>query len=127
MLNRYTFNGRPNQSVIKLISVSAATDDATPVSFVLLKDVLGNLAGTPNFANYATTSVAAYDEAATTVTVTDNGQLVFSAELGQASGQTYAFVDEIYLQPGESLTFAAAAVTGTATYVTGSLVTREDQ
>lgn len=127
VLNKYTFNGRPNQSVIKLISMSVSTDDATPVSFVLLKDVLGNLTGTPSFANYSSSSVAAYDEAAATVTVTDNRQLTFSAELGQASGEIYAFADDVYLEPGESITVAAAAVTGTATYVNASLVTREDQ
>ena len=125
--NRLVFGSRPNQSVIKLISMSVSTDDATPVSFVLLKNVVGNLTGTPSFAAYATASCALYDEAAATVTVTDNAQLVFSAELGQASGQTYAFADDIFLEPGESWTFAAAAVTGTATYVNGSLVTREDQ
>lgn len=125
--NKLVFSGRPNQSVIKLISVSASTDDATPVSFLLLKNVVQNLTGTPNFSSYATSSCAAYDASAATVTITDNTQLIFSFELGQTSGQTYAFADELFLEPGESWTLAAAAVSGTATYVNASLVTREDQ
>jgi len=34
---------------------------------------------------------------------------------------------ELEIQPGETLTLAARAVTGTATYVIGSVNTREDQ
>ena len=37
------------------------------------------------------------------------------------------FLDDFNLRPGETLTLAAQAVTGTATYVSGSLNTREDQ
>lgn len=116
---------RANQSVINLLSISCSHDDATPVSFVLIRNA--TLGGVPNFTKYSTVSCAYWDTAATTCTITNNEQLVSSIQTGQASGETLSFEDDIILAPGETITLAARAVTGTATYVNGTLNIREDQ
>lgn len=116
---------RANQSVVNLISMSACHDDATPVSFYLIKDA--TLLGTPNFSRFSPSSCIYWDTSATTCTITNNEQLIFVSNTGQSSGGAFAFTDTITLQPGETLTLAARAVTGTATYVLASLNTREDQ
>jgi len=123
--NERTYAGRANQAVVRLISVSGSHDDATPVEFVLLRDA--TLAGTPNYTAFAATSCTYWDTAATTATISAASQAIFSMHTGQASGQAFAFGDDISLQPGETMTLAARAVTGTATYVSASLNTREDQ
>jgi hypothetical protein len=117
---------RANQSVVQLLSISSGHDDATPVGFFLIKNA--TLLGTPNFVKSSPSSCTYWDKDATTCTFTDLEQLIFVAHTGQASGDSYSFSDkEITLQPGETLTLAARAVTGTATYVSGALNTREDQ
>lgn len=123
--NNLTFRGRANQSVVNLLEVSGAHDDATPISYYLLKNA--TLVGTPNFTSYATESSTVWDTAATSCTISSNDQLVYSLQTGQAAGDSHPFLfEEITIQPGDSLTLAARAVTGTATYVNGSLNTRED-
>jgi hypothetical protein len=124
--NSLTYKSRANQSVVSILSLSCAHDDATPISYVLLRNA--TLGGTPNFAAYSTNSCTVWDTAATTATISSNEQIEFSANLGQSSGGIQPIEDqEITLQPGESITLAARAVTGTATYVIGSMNTREDQ
>ena len=81
----------------------------------------------PNFTSFATTSCTSWDTAATTATISTNDQVIFSLNIGQSSNAEFVFEDDITLQPGETLTLAATAVTGTATYVLGSINTREDQ
>ena len=63
----------------------------------------------------------------TSCTISSNEQIILSVAMGQAAGSYNAIEDEITLQPGETMTLAARAVTGTATYIIGSLNTREDQ
>ena len=116
---------KANQAVFYLISISASHDDATPVTFYLIRNA--TLDGVPNFAAYDATSVIDYDTAATTCTFTNNSQVQFAYALGQNSGGAFGFSDTISVQPGETITLAARAVTGTATYVNVSLNTREDQ
>ncbi len=116
---------KANQSVVYLKSIAAAHDDATPITFYLIRNA--TLGGTPNFQPYDAASVLDYDESATTCTFTNPRQVQFAYTLGQSAGGAYEFEDEIDLQPGETLTLAARAVTGTATYVNASLNTREDQ
>lgn len=116
---------RANQSVVYPLSISCAHDDATPITFYIIRNA--TLSGTPNFARYDTESCIYWDTAATTCSFSSNGQVLFAYTLGQNSGGAYQFEDEIKLQPGETLTLAARAVTGTATYVNASLNTREDQ
>jgi len=116
---------RANQSVVYPLSISCAHDDATPITFYLIRNATLN--GTPNFSRFDANSCIYYDQSATTCSFTENGQVQFAYTLGQNSGGAYKFEDEITLQPGETLTLAARAVTGTATYVNASLNTREDQ
>ena len=116
---------RANQSIVNLISMSASHDDATPIGFFVIKNAV--LVGTPNFSRFSPSSCIYWDTSATTCTITDNEQLVFVMHTGQGAGGAFAFDDLITLQPGETLTLAARAVTGTATYVSASLNTREDQ
>jgi hypothetical protein len=116
---------KANQSVVNLISTSGSHDDATPVGFFLLRNA--TLGGNPNFTRYAARSCSYIDTAATTATISSSDQLIFVFHTGQASGDAFSFADKILIQPGESITLAARAVTGTATYVNGSLNTREDQ
>lgn len=124
--NSLTYKNRANQSVIHLLSISCSHDDATPISFVLIREA--DLSGNPSFQQYSTSSATLWDVAATSTAITSNEQIEYTLNLGQSSGGIFGFDDkEITLQPGESMTLAARAVTGTATYVIGSLNTREDQ
>lgn len=116
---------RANQSVVNCLSIAGAHDDATPITFFLIRNA--TLLGTPSFSRYDTTSCIYYDQSATTCTITDNSQVQFAFTQGQSAGGAFAFSDRLLLQPGETLTLAARAVTGTATYVNASLNTREDQ
>lgn len=123
--NGYVYKNRPNQCVINILSFGGAHDDATPVTLYLLRDAI--LAGTPNFTQWSTSSATYVDTAATTATITDNGQIITSIPIGQGGQEILQFPDEILLDPGEQVTIAAKAVTGTATYVICTLNTREDQ
>ena len=123
--NESTYTSRANQAVVNVLSISASHDDTTPVSIYLMRNATLN--GTPNFTQFAANSCTYWDTAATTATISTNDQIVFSLKIGQASSALFAFEDDITLQPGETLTVAGTAVTGTATYVSASLNTREDQ
>jgi hypothetical protein len=126
--NTRYFKGRTNQSVIKLLSIAGAIKHTSPVIFYLIKG--GTLAGTPNWAFYDTESCSLFDNAATTVTFSTNSQLVWSGHLGDTGEMDHHFnggTEDVDLQPGEWITLAAKATTGTPAYVTGSINTREDK
>jgi len=131
IMNSLVYGGKPNQSVINLLSVTGALKHTSPCIFYLIKG--GALAGNPSFAATATYSAAVYDTAATTVTYTTNDQLIWTGHLGDTGEIDHHFgngsfnAEEVTLQPGEWVTLAAKAVTGTPSYVTGSINTREDQ
>lgn len=129
IMNARTYSGRANQSVINIISVSGALKHTSPCVFYLIKG--GNLGGNPNFSSYATNLTSLYDSAATTVAVSTNDQILWSGHLGDTGELDNHFngggAEEITLQPGEWITLAAKAVTGTPSYVTGYINTREDQ
>lgn len=116
---------RPNQCVSNIYVMSCSHDDTTPIGFFLIRNA--NLEGIPNFIRFASSSITYWDRAATTCTITDNNDLIYSLQVGQTSGNTVVFETPIQLQPGETITFAARAATGTATYVNASLNAREDQ
>lgn len=116
---------KANQSVVYPLSISCSHDDATPVTFYLIRNAV--LSGTPNFTRFDDDSCMYWDTAATTCTFTNRSDVQFAYTLGQSTGGAFAFSDEIAMQPGETYTLAARAVTGTATYVNASLNTREDQ
>jgi hypothetical protein len=123
--NGYVFGGRANQSVISLLSIAAAAKHTQPVVIYLFRDA--TLAGNPNFTPYSTGSCADYDSSATTCTVNLNRQLLWSGMIGETGEMVITFSDDILIQPGETITAAARATTGTPAYVSISLNTREDQ
>lgn len=93
----------------------------------------GSLVGNPNFTSYSTSLCGMWDTSATSVTFSDNAQLLFTFQLGDTGNDDYDFgtnefnAEELTLQPGEWVTLAAKASTGTPSYVNGSLNVREDQ
>lgn len=124
--NALVFNNRANQSIVNLLSFSAAHDDMTPITFFALRNAKLT-AGLPNFQRFSPSSCTFWDFAATLCTIQSRDQLIFSTKVGQGGTVLFAFEDEITIQPGETITIAARAVTSTAPYCDASLNTREDQ
>lgn len=129
VLNRATYGiggvNRANQSVVNIISVGAAHGDNTPVTLYLIKNA--TLIGPVSFANWSTESCTAVDQGATTCTFTKNEQLLLSLPMGNGSNAILTLSEDLMLQPGESVTVAARAVTGTTVWVIADMNTREDQ
>jgi hypothetical protein len=123
--NTRLFGGRTNQSVVNLLSVSAAIKHTSPVVIYVIRN--GTLTGSPNFAQYSTNSCTYYDTAATAVSYSTNEQLLWSGMLGDTGNLDFSFEDDITLQPGETITIGAKSLTGTPSYVVCGLNTREDQ
>jgi hypothetical protein len=128
-MNARYYAGRSNQAIINLLSASGALKHTSPCVFYLIKN--GTLAGNPNFAQLASTSCSLWDTAATTVSYSSGDQLLWTGHLGDTGEIDHHFnggsAEDLTLQPGEWVTLAAKAVTGTPSYVTGSINTREDQ
>ena len=131
IMNTRYYKGRANQAVINILSASGALKHTSPCIFYLIKN--GTLAGNPNFQVLTTDSCSVWDTAATTVSYTNGYQLLWTGHLGDTGELDHHFgngsynSEEITLQPGEWVTLAARAATGTPSYVTGSINTREDQ
>lgn len=132
IMNRRYYGGMASQVVINLTSVSGALKHTSPCIFYLIKN--GSLAGNPNFQTLSSNSASVWDTAATTVTYATGDQVVWTGHLGDTGEIDHHFggtsslnLEELTLQPGEWITLAARAVTGTPSYVTGSINTREDQ
>lgn len=131
VMNTRYYQGKANQCVINLLSVSGAIKHTSPVVYYLIRG--GTLAGNPSFSALSSNSCSVYDTAATTVTYTTGDQLLWTGHLGDTGEIDHHFgngsfnAEELTLQPGEWVTLAAKATTGTPSYVTGSLNTREDQ
>lgn len=123
--NLLYYGNRVNQAVVNLLSITAAIKHTSPVIIYLIKNA--TLLGNPNFVDYSSTSCTKWDTAATTCTYSDNNQVIWSGSLGDTGNLSFEFVDEITLQPGESLTVAAKSTTGTPSYVVAAINTREDQ
>ena len=125
LCNSISFKGRANQSTVNVTGMAGGHDDATPVTYYMLRNA--TLLGTPNFTEHSTNSCVYKDTAATTCTISNQDQIIESIPVGQNAGfiDRYEFGD-ITIQPGETLTLACTASTGTATYVDGTLNTRED-
>tara|TARA_R110000772_G_scaffold20946_4_gene57997 strand:+ start:23952 stop:25955 length:2004 start_codon:yes stop_codon:yes gene_type:complete len=116
---------RANQAIVNILSFGGAHDDATPVIFYLLKNA--TLVGPANWTKWSSSSCIYTDTGATTCTITDNIQIVQVIPVGQTGTILAALEDTTTLQPGETLTVAATAVTGTSTWTIATLNTREDQ
>jgi hypothetical protein len=131
ILNPRVFNGVANQSVINIQTLSGAVKHTQPCSFFVIKN--GTLAGNPNFSSYTATMCGLWDTSATTVSISDNNQLLFTVHLAETGNIDHHFTngdfngEEFTIQPGEWMTLAAKASTGTPSYVVGSINTREDQ
>jgi len=129
--NKRYYAGRTNQAVINILSATGAIKHTSPVIYYLIKG--GTLAGNPNFQDLSTNSCSAWDTAATTVTYSTGDQLLWTGHLGDTGELDHHFgngefnAEELTLQPGEWITLAAKSTTGTPSYVTGSINTREDQ
>jgi hypothetical protein len=126
--NNLYFGGKANQAVVNIISVTGAIKHINPVIYYLIRN--GALTGNPNFVAYDTTSCTSWDTAATAVTYSNNSQLLWTGHLGDTGNIDHDFatlLEELTLQPGEWVTLAARSVTGSASNVTGSINTREDQ
>ena len=125
--NRLTFKHKSNQCVVNVLSINGAIKSNQPVTIYIFKNA--SLAGSPNFQSYSANSCTAYDNSATTVTIADNDQELFSfslADTGQSSIDLFNLGIEI--QPGDSITLAARASAGaTVNFVSASINTREDQ
>jgi hypothetical protein len=111
------------------LSLSCAGTNKTtsaPIQIFVIKNAA--LGGNPNFSNYSVDSVIAYDESATSLSYSDNSQLLVSITLGE-TGQDSLDLEQLglELQPGESITIAAKTLAGTATFVIADINTREDQ
>lgn len=123
--NTRYFGSRSNTVVVYLLSIAAAIKHTSPCAIYIFRDA--TLAGSPNFSQYDTASGLYWDTAATTCTITNNRQLLWSGQLGDTGNIIFEFTDLVTIQPGEMITVAAKSSTGTPSYVTASLNTREDQ
>jgi len=131
IMNQRYYKGKANQSVINLLNASGALKHTSPCIFYLIKG--GSLSGNPNFQALSADSCSVYDTAATTVTYSTGDQLLATFHLGDTGDFDHHFgngsfnMEELTLQPGEWVTLAVKATTGTPAYVTGTINTREDQ
>ena len=126
--NRRYYNSLSNQSVINIMSVSAALKHTSPCIIYLVRNA--TLAGNVNFSAPSTYSCSLLDTAATTLTFTDNSQVIWAGHMGDTSNIDHHFtsqLEDFTLQPGDMLSVCAKSITGTPAYVTASLNTREDQ
>lgn len=126
--SRY-FRGLSNQSVINVISISASLKHTSPCIIYIIRNA--TLAGNPNFAPYTSYSCSILDTSGTTVTWSDNSQIIWTGHLGDTGGSLdHNFItgfEEFTIQPGETITVCAKTVLATAAFVTASVNTREDQ
>jgi hypothetical protein len=132
VVNALYYNGQTSQVVINLLAISGALKHSSPCIYYLIKN--GSLAGNPNFVSLSANSASLWDTAATTVTYSTGDQLLWTGHIGDTGEIDHHFggtselnMEEVTLQPGEWITLAAKAVTGTPAFVTGSMNTREDQ
>lgn len=129
ILNTRYYAGTANQAVVNMLSVTGALKHTSPCIFYLIKN--GSLVGNPNFTTLSTNSCTLYDTTATTVTYSTGDQLLWTGHLGDTGELDHHFngggAEELTIQPGEWFTLAAKAATGTPSYVTGAINTREDQ
>ena len=116
---------RANQSVVNLLSFGGAHDDATPITYYLLRNA--TLVGTPSWTKWSNNSCIYIDTAATTATIAGNEQIIEAIPVGQTGTVLIPLEDTTTIQPGETVTVAATAVTGTSTWTIATLNTREDQ
>jgi hypothetical protein len=108
--NKSTFQSQTNKTPVIVSKYSAAVDGTKPATFQLVLNA--TLGGTPSYTDISTnTSVIDYDTAGTTVT---GGKLLDGAALGKAGAADITpFLEDVQLNPGDTLTLAVKASTGT--------------
>jgi hypothetical protein len=130
-MNALTYQGKANQAVVNILSVMGAVKHTSPVIYYLVRNATLN--GNPNFQALSANSVTVWDTAATTGTWSQGDQLIWTGHLGETGEIDHHFgngtfnAEEVTIQPGEMMTLFARSVTGSPSYVTGGLNTREDQ
>lgn len=125
IMNKRFHNGRTSQIVVNIKDIVGEVKHTQPVRFYLIRN--GSLVGNPSFSDYSSISGTSWDTSATSVTFTDNSQLIWSGGVGETGQLDNLFDDEITLQPGEWLSVASRSVQNTAAWVSAGLNTREDQ
>ncbi len=108
--NKTTFASIANKVSVNILKYSAAVDATKPVEYqIILNTTLG---GSPNYTDIGTnTSVIEYDTAGTTIsggTVLDFGTIAKEGSINEKLD-----VEDIVIQPGDSLTFAIRATHST--------------
>lgn len=121
--NLTTFGGITNMVPVHIAFISAAADGTKPAVVKIVEGA--TLGGTPSFADFDTgNSCMQIDTAGTTVS---GGAQKLSLALGKVEGKELNLHEfHIELKPGEDLTFAAQATSGT-TDITISVIWGEDQ
>ena len=127
--NATTFNGINNRAQVKIKGISIASDMGATASGLVTLQVHKNatIGGTPSYSAINGTlsvsgatitngnSVISYDTSGTTVTANANSYVLFNTSISRNSD---AYVDttnlDIYLNPGEVMTFAAKSTTSAA-------------
>lgn len=109
--NKTTYQAVTNRTPIKVLKYTVSVDGTKPAEFQMVKNT--TLGGSPSYADVSTnTSVIEYDTAGTTLTggtVIDFGSLAAAGSLSESGTST----TDIELLPGETLTLAVNATTGT--------------
>lgn len=127
VMNSLVFNGRANQSVIKLLDVSGSANGNAnaQTKFYLVRNPV--LSGPVNFSAVGSKSSAIWDFAATGMTAPVQQDKQWSRPITQSGEFEYSFSDrEITLQPGESITVCLKSIAATADCL-AAMNTREDQ
>jgi hypothetical protein len=109
-----TFNSKTNKVPSKLKGISFAAEGSQPVTVQVRKNA--TVGGTPSFVSVSPNSVVSKDVAGTTVS---GGTLLATFTLNKVGSIFVSERDfEVFLNPGETLTFSAAVSGGTSTVVT---------
>jgi hypothetical protein len=84
------------------------------------------LTGTPNYTAWDSTSCTYVDTASTGCTFATNSQAFWSHAVAESADFSSIFVDEVTIEPGETVTLAVRSITSSAVCV-ATLNIREDQ
>jgi hypothetical protein len=123
--NGYNYGGRANQAILDLLSISGAAKSNTGLTtFYLIRNA--TLTGTPNYTAWDTTSCTYVDTASTGCTFATNSQAFWSHAVAESADFSSIFVDEVTIEPGETVTLAVRSITSSAVCV-ATLNIREDQ
>ncbi|ATZ80938.1 membrane associated protein [Bodo saltans virus] len=126
--NKNYFGGKVNQGVVNILSIQFAFRNSNSGGTIyLIRNA--SLVGNPNFADYDSTSCTQYDTSATSCTIVNNRQIIWSGILADTGNITHDFKQEddtITLQPGEWITVAGNTTASTASVFSATLNTRED-